>query len=85
MFKFFKELLDSAKEGWEEGKEELKAEKEVDELANPTVDTKAIALAVPCEEAFGTALAAPFRILITSDWMTIFKSSPQDADYPPHL
>ncbi|MCJ8155721.1 DUF1266 domain-containing protein [Chryseobacterium sp. SSA4.19] len=83
MINFFKELISSFKEGVAEGKAELaqeKAQKETEinadkDLINTTSD----------HEKFGTALGAPFRIVIFGDWFTLFNLTDDDEIYPVHL
>lgn len=86
MFKFFKELVDSFKEGVAEAKEEMAQEateekiikekelQEVNDIPN-----------IPYAEKFGTALGAPFRVVIFGDWMTIFNKAEENEKYPVHL
>lgn len=87
MFKFFKEMVDSFKEGIAEGKEELKqeaAEKEQKEAANQETAQNEID-AIDFDEKFGTALGAPFRVVIFGDWFTLFGSNDNDPTIPLHL
>ncbi len=85
MIKFFKEIVSSIKEGIEEGKQELAEEKKL-ENANSNIDINLIS-DLPYNESFGTALSAPFRVVIFGDWFTLFKSIDESTDnyYPIHL
>ncbi len=85
MFKFFKELVDSFKEGIEEGKAELAQEKLEEEKQNEQwkkIDDLSL---VSYDEKFGTALGAPFRSVFFGDWFTLFKSTEDDEYIPVHL
>lgn len=87
MFKFFKEIIGSIKEGIAEAKEELAQEKEQEnkekELANN--EAKKAIEEISITERFGTALGAPFRIVVFGDWFTLFKSNDDDDLHPIHL
>jgi Protein of unknown function (DUF1266) len=71
VFKFFKELIDSAKEGVQEAKTEiqqeaqLKAEAEATRLANELALFEASA--PPAMTRFAVALAAPYRAVFSSE------------------
>lgn len=83
MFKFLKEIVDSFKEGIAEGKEELKQEAAAKENENQNDFAQIEAIAY--DEKFGTALGAPFRVVVFGDWFTLFKSSDDDTTTPLHL
>ncbi|KFF02248.1 DUF1266 domain-containing protein [Chryseobacterium luteum] len=83
MINFLKELISSFKEGVAEGKNELAQEKAQKE-AGINVD-KSIIDGISAREKFGTALGAPFRIVIFGDWFTLFNFTDDDEMYPVHL
>ncbi len=85
MIKFFKEMIESIKEGIEEGKQELAEERKL-ENADSEIDINLIS-ELPYNESFGTSLSAPFRVVIFGDWFTVFKSLDNSTDnyYPIHL
>jgi hypothetical protein len=66
VFKFFKELIDSVKEGVEEGKAELAAEAREREIANALQDSAQMEAALP-GEVFLTALGGPYRWLFVGE------------------
>ena len=71
MFKFFRELIDSAKEGAQEAKTELqqeaqlKADAEAARVANELAQFEATA--PPASERFAMALATPYRYIFSSE------------------
>jgi hypothetical protein len=85
---FFKELVDSFKEGAAEGlaeaREEVAAEAAV-EAARTEGSNEDFFTRTPYDEQFGVALAAPFRETIFMDWFTIFKSEDLSDVFPRHL
>ena len=83
MFKFFKEMIDSFKEGIEEGKQELK-EEETKKLETEN-ENVLIVEKLSQTEKFGTALGAPFRVVLFGDWFTLFGSKDDDPAIPLHL
>lgn len=83
MINFIKELISSFKEGIAEGKKELAQEKAQKETRINT--DKEMIDAISESEKFGTALGAPFRIVIFGDWFTLFNSTDEDELYPVHL
>lgn len=78
MIKFFKEIIESIKEGIAEAKEEIEAENN-----NISKPEQAIELInnIPYDEAFGTSLAAIFRITFFGYWASSFS----DTKYPVNL
>jgi hypothetical protein len=87
MFKFLKELMDSVKEGIEEGKAELAEEEAAEEKKAHDEHTALLAQieTIPYDEKFGVALGAHFRCAYFNDWFTVFKDDPDDNEYPIHL
>lgn len=83
MIKFIKELISSFKEGIAEGKVELAQEKAKKETAINA--DREIIDEIQDREKFGTALAAPFRIVVFGDWFTLFNLDDDDETYPVHL
>ncbi|GAA3520219.1 hypothetical protein GCM10022393_38030 [Aquimarina addita] len=83
MIKFFKELVSSFKEGIAEAKEEIATE--ATEIKNSKKNDKERIEKIGYIESFGTALGAPFRIIIFGDWFTLFNNSDDDDSYPIHL
>ncbi len=83
MINFFKELINSFKEGVAEGKAEL-AEEKAQKETGINAD-KNIIDGISHHEKFGTALGAPFRIVIFGDWFTLFNFTDDDEMYPVHL
>jgi hypothetical protein len=83
MINFLKELISSFKEGVAEGKKEL-AQESAQKETEINADKKIID-AVSDREKFGTALGAPFRIVVFGDWFTLFNSTDDDELYPVHL
>lgn len=71
MFKFFKELIDSAKEGVQEAKTEMQQEAQVKSEAEAARLASELALfeasAPPPFERFSVALAAPYRSIFSSE------------------
>ncbi|MDR3364449.1 MAG: suppressor of fused domain protein [Clostridiales Family XIII bacterium] len=88
---FFKELRDAWKEGVEEAKAEAAEERaaEAAETAaapqREAAERRAFLDAIPYEEKFGLALAAPFRTTIFMDWFSVFKDNDTDEEFPKHL
>jgi hypothetical protein len=85
MFKFLKELLNAAKEGVNEAKDELTLKAEEEKRAGSLVPDNTILLNIPYEEQFGNALGAAFRVIVFGDWFTVFGSTGDDGSYPIHL
>ncbi|UUV20866.1 DUF1266 domain-containing protein [Paenimyroides aestuarii] len=91
MFKFFKEIISSVKEGIAEGIEEANAEeaqeksnKDKAALAQRELEQKLIQN-TPFQESFGTALGAPFRSILFGDWVSVFDKNKDSEKYPIHL
>lgn len=86
MFKFIKEIIASIKEGVAEGiaegKEEMIKEKESED---PYRESKNKIHDIPAIESFGTALGAPFRVVVFGNWYTLFGFTEEDEHYPLHL
>ena len=87
MFKFFRELLNAAREGVTDAKEELtlQSEQKKKEDEGSLVTDVNILRDIPYEEQFGNALGAPFRVIVFGDWFTVFGSAGDDGNYPIHL
>jgi hypothetical protein len=85
MFKFFRELLNAAKEGAREAQEELAQEREMDNASTEQVNSKELLNDISYDEQFGTALGAAFRVIVFGDWFTVFGSASDDGSYPVHL
>lgn len=91
MIKFFKELFGSIKEGIAEGvaeaNQEMAQEKEQENKLKETenIENKKAIDELSFDERFGTALGAPFRVVIFGDWFTIFGSNDDDGTQPIHL
>lgn len=84
MFKFFREIIDSVKEGLDEAKIEVEQEnimKEAEEKDRTISQIEAI----PYAEKIGVALGAHFRVVIFGDWFTLFKEDSDQDLYPIHL
>ncbi|MGE8426835.1 MAG: DUF1266 domain-containing protein [Sphingobacterium sp.] len=85
MFKFLRELLNAAKEGVNEAKDELTLKAEEEKRAGSLAPDNTILLNIPYEEQFGNALGAAFRVIVFGDWFTVFGSTGDDGSYPIHL
>ncbi|WP_293879253.1 MULTISPECIES: DUF1266 domain-containing protein [unclassified Sphingobacterium] len=85
MLKFFKELLNAAKLGVNEPKEELSLKAGEEQKADSTLIDSNIILGIPYEEQFGNALGAAFRVIVFGDWFTVSGSNGDDGSYPLHL
>jgi hypothetical protein len=87
MFGFFKEIIDSFKEGVEEGKAELVEEAAAEKQKAEGEQAAILAQieGIPYDEKFGVALGAHFRCSYFNDWFTVFKEDPDDNQYPIHL
>ncbi|MDR0264150.1 MAG: DUF1266 domain-containing protein [Sphingobacterium sp.] len=87
MFKFFRELLNAAREGVTEAKEELTLQVEQERKGGEgeLVTDGNILRDIPYEEQFGNALGAAFRVIVFGDWFTVFGSTGDDGNYPIHL
>ena len=81
MFKFIKELIASAKEGWQEGLDEVAAEETNSIQPGGFTEAPDVAHA----ESFGVGLAAPFRVVTFGDWFSVMDKNKGDDQYPPHL
>jgi len=85
MFKFLRELLNAAKEGMHEAKDELTLKAEEEKREESLAIDNNILLDIPYEEQFGNALGAAFRVIVFGDWFTVFGSTGDDGNYPIHL
>lgn len=87
MSNFFKDMLNSFKEGMAKGKAELEQEMakniETEDFQKNTVFLTIEN--IPNIEKFGTALGAPFRTVIFGDWFSLFKNNFEDLTQPIHL
>ena len=78
MFKFLKELAGSFKEGVDEAKAELAAEKE--QKKQHLADLQKRIATIPEPEKFALAIAAPFRAVHLSEWSPILESDESDGN-----
>jgi hypothetical protein len=93
VFKFFKELKDAAREGFDEGVSEGKAELAAEEATARAdeeaarAEERAQIAGIPPDEQFAAALAAPWRLAFFCDWdwYSPFKDDSEDDVYPVHL
>ena len=66
MFKFFKEIIESFKEGVEEGRAELESERQSEYNATHGAVSKVKRQGLPTVENLALALSCPFRSVLTS-------------------